>query len=389
MGLVNWAIKAAVAALLLGAALYTYSLGEQRAATQLGSPKPGGLFSPLSADLLRQDLIAAVQSNAASDQQALITQYTARAPLSEIPYEVGLARALSNADADAATKFARQAMRRQPRSLAARLHGLSTAAQTGRFDQVITDYERIVDLRAIDRNILADALIGVFRGSGDWSALVSYLKSMPVSGKSLLSRLMNEEISAADLEGLIALYPDYQARYLERQLRDGAYDEAYEAWQTFANPPIAELQQHPFNAAFEDRPEPSPFNWSISQDRAELQSRGGLYVTYLGTGRPFIARQVLAAKPGDYALTTEVQGRMPENGGALEWNLTCIESNQRISNSVLQLKTINEAEIFEETLTIPQEACAFQRLDLWGRSGDFPKTSRTEIMSVRLNKFSE
>lgn len=389
MGLVPWAIKAALAALFLGGAIYTYSIGEQRAASEQGVSAPGSYLSPLQAGILEEGLIKAVQADAAGDHQALIAKYAARAPLSEIPYEVRMARSLSTGDAAAAAEFAQQAMRRQPRSLAARLYGLSEAAQAGRFDQVIADYERIIDLRVIDRNILADALMGVFRASGDWSELVLYLKSMPTSGNALVSRLMSEQISAVDLEGLIALYPNFQSGYLNRLLRDGAYDEAYSAWKAFANLSDGALAKHPFNSTFEERPEPSPFNWTISKDRAEFQSRGGLYVTYLGTERPFMARQVLKAAPGDYALRTEVQGRMPESGGALEWNLTCIESKARIASSIIRLKTIGEREVFEETLTIPDEACGFQRLDLWGRSGDFPKTSRVEISSVKLSKISE
>ena len=80
---------------------------------------------------------------------------------------------------------------------------------------------------------------------------------------------------------------------------------------------------------------------------------------------------------------------MPEDGGSLEWTLTCIESRERVATSHILLKTIGDREVFEEVLSVPNEACAFQRLELWGRSGEFPKTSRVEMLEVTLKLFSE
>ena len=389
MGLARYAIKAALAAFFLWTALVVYSIGEQRGALETGAMTDGSIMSPLSKDNLRQDLITALQTDALGDHSTLIQAYASQAPTSELPYEAGLARSISRADAASASRFAEQALRRQPRSLAARLHGLSGAAQAGQFQSVISEYERIIELRAIDGNVLADALVGVFRASGDWSALVSYLKTNPSSGNRLLSRLMNESVPVSDLEALIALYPRYQSGYLERLIRDGAFDRAYGAWRAFSGLSEAEQIQRPFNPVFADRSESPPFNWEINRDRAEFQARGGLYVTYLGTERPRLARQILSTPPGDYVLRSVVEGRMPEDGGSLEWTLTCIESRERIAVSHILLKTIGDREVFEEVLSVPDEACTFQRLELWGRSGEFPKISRIEMLEVTLKRFSE
>ena len=389
MGIIQFAIKAALAAFFVFAAVYTYSLGEQRGAIEDRSDSAATVLHPLKTETVRADLIASVQEDALGDFDEQISLLTARAPLDELPYEIELAKALSLGDVELARSFADQAMARQPRSLAARLFALSIAAQAGNFTQVIDDYERLIELRAIDRNTLSDALIGVFRASGDWSALVEYLKTAPATGQGLVRKLMNESVAAADLQSLIALYPEQQSHYLDRLVRDGAYLEAYEAWQTFTGVMGETLDEIPFNPTFEEQSAPPPFNWLISRDRAEFQSRGGLYITYLGTERPLMARQIVSAPPGDYELSTQALGRMPEDGGSLEWILSCLGSNTQIANSRIELQTISQPEQFEITLTIPDEDCAFQRLDLWGRSGAFPKTSRTEILSVSLSKFSE
>ena len=389
MGLVKYAIKAALAAFLLWAALFVYSIGEQRGAVESGVAQSGSFLSPLSKDILRQELIAAVQKDATGSHSDLIQAFASRVPTGELPYEAGLARSITNADTLGASRFADQAMQRQPRSLAARLHGLSEAAQDGKFETVITEYERIIDLRAIDGNVLADALVGVFRGGDDWSVLIAYLKTRPSSGNQLLSRVMNENVPVSDLEALITLYPRYQSGYLERLIREGALDQAYRAWLAFSELSEGAQVARPFNPTFEDRSESPPFNWSISRDRAEFQTRGGLYVTYLGTGRPRLASQILRTPPGEYLLRSELQGRMPEAGGSLEWTLTCIKSRQRLATSHLVLKTIGNPEIIEDEFRVPDETCAFQRLELWGRSGDFPKTSRIELLEVTLEKLGE
>lgn len=389
MGLAQIALKSIFAALSVLAAVFAYSIGEQHASVEGSRDGSSLLIEPLRAERSRAALISAVQENAAGDFSEQIGSLARRAPLDPLPFEVELARALSSGAADEAEILARQAKARQPRSLAARLYGLSVAAQSGNYSQVLDDYERLIELRAIDGNILSDALIGVFRAGGDWSDLIEYVAGEPATGGRLLSRLMNETVAVDDLERLIAIYPDYQGRYLNSLSREGSYSRAYSAWRRFANLSDEAVMDLPFNGRFEDRPEPTPFNWSISRDRAEYQSRGGLYVTYLGTERPLMARQVLTAPPGDFILRTELQGRMPEAGGALEWTLICLGTNQRLANSILQLQTIGEREVFEETVTVPDEGCPFQRLDLWGRSGEFPKTSRTEIYSVQLIRFSE
>ncbi|MCR9271109.1 MAG: hypothetical protein NXH72_14045 [Hyphomonadaceae bacterium] len=389
MGIIQWVMKAALAAFFVFVAVFTYSVGEQRGATDTAAPASLSIMAPLKTDEIKTGLTSRVQNDLMGDFDQDLAALSERAPLDVLPFEIELARALTRNDAEAANAFADQALRRQPRSLAARLFGLSRAAQTGDYDRVIADYERVIELRAIDRNVLSDAIVGVFRGGGDWSALIEYLKSQPSTGRAILQRLMDEPVAVEDLESVIALYPQQQSRYLDRLIRDGATAQAFSAWQRFTGLADDALKSLPFNQQFEDLPAPPPFNWVISRERAEFQSRGGLYVTYLGTERPLMARQIISASPGDYILSTEALGRMPEEGGSLEWTLTCLGDNSRLAASQIELKTIGEQETFETTLTIPETNCDFQRLDLWGRSGAFPKTSRTEILSVSLDKFRE
>lgn len=384
MGLAKIGAKAVLAAFFVWAAIYTYSIGLQRGALEDGRADETGVLNSLRGEAKRAELLASMQADPAGDYVEDIQALALRMPADEVPYEASMTRASANFDPVAAGEFAQLAGVFQPRSLIARLHAMSQAAFRGETDQVIRDYERLVELRSLDRNVLADAVVGVFRGSGDWSALIDYVSTQPDTGSPILRRLMNERVDVEALESLIALYPDYQANYLNRLVRDRMFDEAYSAWQLFSNLDEPELANMPFNPNFEDRSEAQPFNWAISQDRAEFQGRGGLYITYLGTERPRMAHQITSAAPGEYMLRTEALGRMPENGGSLEWTFRCVDSRTRLAVQRVDLKTINQEEVFETRITIPDADCAYQYLELWGRSGEFPKTSRTEVLSVEL-----
>lgn len=384
MGLTGKAFKLALAIICFSAAALTFLIGEERGALEAGALKTERPLSLLRAHQSRTDLIGKVQEDAAGIYADLIQQLLRRAPLDPLPFEVGLSRALLLGDEASAERFADLALQRQPRSAAARLYRLSVSASAGQYDQVLQDYERLRNLRIVDQAVLTEALVGVFAASAEWSALLDYIRNSPSNGRSLLARLMREPVPPADLEPVLGVYPDFQSGYLSRRVREGAYEDAYRAWQTFTGLSDTARSSGVFNASFEPRSEPTPFNWYINKDRAEFQARGGLYVTYLGTGQPLLARQVLTVRPGQYALKTQLQGRMPEAGGHLEWHVTCLPTGQTLARSKLALKTISALETVETTLTIPNTDCAFQRLDLWGRPGAFPRTSRTEILSVRV-----
>lgn len=382
MGLGRIVGKSVLAIGLLGVAAFSFSVGEQRQAVVENREAAASIFQPLVVHKLRSSLVSEIQRDATSRNIQLEQHLARRAPLDALVFETALARSISNGQTAMAKRLANDVMVRQPRSLAARLFLLSSAAQAHDTRSLLTQYERLVALRSIDQAALSDALIGVFRESQDWSKLLDYLKTDRAAREGLVQRLINERIPAGDLQSLVALYPKLQKIYLSRVLREEGYRATYDAWREFGG-----LQDNvgvsvPFNGEFSTSTAPAPFNWQINGDHAEVQSAGGLYVTYFGTGRPYMARQITASETGRYVLRTEVRGRMPENGGSLEWLLTCAENNRKLMTSEIKLTRRGEPEVFEAEFSIPAEDCAFQKLELWGRAGAFPRTSRLEILSV-------
>lgn len=339
-------------------------------------------------DRLRQRTGDALQRNDLSLGQDLSRQLAVLAPTDVLPYEVALANAVQSGDATIMDEFAERALARQPRSLAAHLHFFQSAAQQGDYSSLITQYERLIKLRSLNSQLLTRALIGVFRGADDWKPLMEFLDERPNSGDTIIFQLLREPELPPEIDLLISKYPSAQSAYLSRKIKERDFQSAYQAWLTFADLSDEERRLFPFNGTFLIRAESPPFNWILHSSRSELQTDGGLYVSFAGTGTPLIASQVFSAAPGSYKLQTKAIGRMPPNGGSLEWFISCTENYKLLATSEILLSKISEEEVFETELSIPELGCRFLSIELRGRSGAFPKTSRVVVTSVELKNTS-
>ena len=316
--------------------------------------------------------------------QPLLPHLARVAPLDPLPFEQKLLEAVAEDHTENAHEFAQQVLSYQPRSLAARLYLLTSAARREDFDVVFNQYEGLVRLRSLNDALLTDALIGIFREGGDWSPLLEYLGSRPPKGDLLARKILAEPVQIEKIADIMQKYPSVMGQYLKILMREGFDDEAYELWKSYSGVHRQDLDALPFNGTFAVREELPPFNWFIDYGRAEIQPVGGLHVTYLGRGNPEIAQQVMAAPPGDYLLQTKATGRMPAKGGALELLLTCHGKRTPIARSNIVLAGNLGIEAFETEVNIPREECGFQTLQLFGRPGEFPKTSRTEVLSLEM-----
>lgn len=384
MGLIDALTRLTIAVLSLGAGVLSFAAGDQHRAIDRGDSGYASGIHPFVGSRLKSEMTSAAQSSSPNVDQRSLRQLATIAPLDPLPFELKLVEAIASGDTEATRNAAELVLRYQPRSLAARLQLLNLAAQQADYAVVFEQYEGLVRLKSLNDGLLTDALIGVFRQSGDWSPLLDYLNTMPPRGEILVRKLLVETISIDDIDPIIRQYPSAQDVYLEKLLRDGYADQAYSLWKSFAGLREQDRIASPFNGSFMPREELPPFNWSSSYNRAELQPNGGLYVTYLGSGRPDIIEQTMVAPAGTYVLQTTAKGRMPTNGGALEWSVFCYGATTPLARSVIALERPMETETFEATVQIPEDECNYQILRLRGRTGAFPKTSRTEILSVAL-----
>lgn len=380
--------KALLACGFLAAAFHSYSVGEIRSANNGNPVADLSVYQPLLVKEWRDRLTAAMEQGAADESKSLQQRLALRAPLDPLAFEVALVQAIQMGEEIGAENLARDVVSRQPRSLSARLFLLSRAAQRGSYGDVLLHFERLAVLRSVDQTALVDAIIGVFRDGEDWTLLLRYVRQGRPLSKELIRDLMSEPVETFEMEPLVADDPRLQSDYLRRLLRESGHDEAYAAWLRFRRSadPVAEA---PFNSRFLPDEAAVPYNWFVDSRHAEIQTSGGLYVTYRGVERPLIARQYFSAPGGVYQLVAEARGRMPEKGGSLEWSMSCAEPKTRLATMAVELNKRGEMETFETEVTIPVEDCAFQVIELWGRSGAFPKTSRTEFLSILLDPQTE
>ena len=371
-------------------AILCFSIGVQLDANRTVSTKAVPIYAVLNAYETRDELLSNANSLGEADRVILLETLAKQAPLDPIPYEVELAKAFRDGRKERASEFAQQALVRNPRSVSVGLFNLQDAVAEKLPQDVIQEYERLSALGVIEQGDLDAALIGVFRSIGQWDPLVEYLKPHPRNGGRVVQKLIKEDgIPAPLLESLLVDYPGHQAAYLRHLLDQGKYERAESVWRMFV-PDLSRLStSYVFNEALADLPAPAPFNWSLNPERAELQSSGGAYVTYLGSGTPMIMEELISAEPGDYALIVEAKGEISIDAGGLYWNVACASSRRILMTASLEFSRIDEFELFEFPVTIPTSECAFQRLFLQAKPGEIPTSIRAEIKSVQLTQATE
>ena len=384
MGLTDVARRTALSILFLCSAGLTYLFGDQLGALEQSREPTLSLFQPFKGERIRAELTQALQDGDYEIYEPRIEMLARQAPIDVVLFEYAMSEALMRGDSVKAEQLAMRAIAHQPRSLAARLHLLSTAVEKNDVKAVFQQYEALVRLRSLNNNLLSDALIGLFREQGDWRTLIDYLETGPPNGELITRRLIREDIADAHIERLMKSYPDLLGAYLLKLTQQGALQKARDIWVSDANLREDEQRALPFNGRFASRPQLPPFNWKLLSNSAERQNAGGLHVTYLGSGNPAFIEQTIQAPPGTYLIRTMAKGRMPREGGSLQWTVTCMGERSPLAYMAIELRRNLEIETFVQELEIPDEQCEFQNIQLLGRAGNFPKTSRTELVSLEI-----
>lgn len=384
MGLTDVAKRTALSILFLCSAGLAYSFGDQLGALEQAREPTITFFQPFNGERIRAELSQALQDGELQHNDPRVEVLARQAPMDVVLFEYAMSAALIRGDSANADQLAARAIAHQPRSLAARLHLLSTAVENNDVEAVFQQYEALVRLRSLNDDLLTDALIGLFRDQGDWRTLIDYLETLPPNGELITQKLLREDVADTDAERLMETYPDLLGAYLQKLTQQGELQKARDVWERDAGLSDEEQQVLPFNGRFAPRPQLAPFNWKLLNNRAELQNSGGLHVTYLGGGSPSFVEQVIQAPPGTYLMRTTAKGRMPREGGSLQWTVTCMGERSPIMNMQIVLRRNLEVETFVQELEIPNDQCAFQEIQLLGHPGNFPKTSRTELLSIEI-----
>jgi hypothetical protein len=100
-----------------------------------------------------------------------------------------------------------------------------------------------------------------------------------------------------------------------------------------------------------------------------------LRLIYYGRGDVVLADHLLLLPAGRFSLRALFSEALP--AGTFEWRMTCLKGLRQLASWPIDAPS--SSQMFE----VPAD-CPAQRLSLWGRMGDFPRTTTAELIRVSL-----
>jgi len=306
-----------------------------------------------------------------------------RSPLADAPLVYAGIEAMADGDRAKGDKAFTAVLARSPRNTMARIWLAQRAIEAGDYSRAIEHLDRLIAINYGDAAAYIDVLAGLGQLPEGAAALGTRVGASPAWGEAVVRRLNNDLPDYQTLLQLNVAAPGAQPAFLQRLVREQGVELAFIAWLSFLPPEELAGLQWPYDATFEGRPAPEPFNWSLQRDQAELTPGGGLYVTYQGRGRPVLASQTILLGPGLYRFEAEMDGSIKDSGGGLAWALQCLPSAQELA-AVKAVGLNDKPRVLEFDFTVPGEACSAQKLILRGDPGEFPLWARVTVHRVAI-----
>lgn len=276
----------------------------------------------------------------------------------------------------------KEALRRNPRVLSARLLIAQKLVEEDRYDEAVRE---VVTLIGVDRDRARDyfaALTEISATEAGQRAILKQLEPARWWTADLALRLNEGSTDFAFLYEVNKLVPQNREAFLRRLVGEGQYSLALLAWLEFSGV-AAEDINWPYNERFAERNALPPFNWTVENDRAEFMRGGGLYLVHLARARTLFSRQVMALGPGTYVMNADATGQRASGDGGISLKLRCAGAEDYVAS--LPLGQMSGAPRPDPvTLTIPPRGCEFQQLEFVGEIGQFPRVSRVEVKSVSI-----
>ena len=312
-----------------------------------------------------------------TDMRPVMKNLLSQEPLTSEPlYTYAI---LAGRDGDAALD---EALRRNPRILPARLLRAQRFLEEQRYDDTARELATLisVDRRRLDEYLAA--LVEVASFNEGQEAVLEQLQNDPWWEVRLMERLNKQSPDLQFLYEANRRVEETRPAFMDRLVKDGRLDLALEAWLDFTGIDLDSVQW-PYNPTFQDNGVLPPFNWEIEDGVSEILSRGGLYVVHTARDDVVFARQFTLLKPGEYDLSSRAAGEMLTGAGDILIRISCAGTGESLVT--LSLGRSLEGDIIAaDRFTVPQDECRFQRIDIAGTTGQFPRVSRLEISELTI-----
>jgi Tfp pilus assembly protein PilF len=176
-------------------------------------------------------------------------------------------------------------------------------------------------------------------------ALTTFLATSPPWRTWFLSELSARLSNQARLVQLFAALTETEnpptkeelRPYLDRLIKNGNFEQAYQTWRQTLQPEQREISPYPFNRDFEIAIDGAPFNWNLEAPRgAHVQivasedsgEKRALLVEFSG-GRVDFAnvKQLMMLPSGDYSFSGKVKTKDLRTSRGLWWHIFCASSS--------------------------------------------------------------
>ena len=324
--------------------------------------------------------------------RAAATAALAKAPLAEEPFFLEGLNALATGDPKRGEQLLNEAVRRNPRSRAARL--LLLDRHLRRNDVAKAGFEIAVLNRLIPRagEVLVPELARMVSDPQTGSAVVRVLEQEPKLQQMVLARLAStgadpelilriagsSNAAAATAQGL-----PWQRALITKLVEKRDLAQAYALWRKFSGLPAQNGAKGLYNGRFQALPGSAPFNWEYlggAAGAAVATKAPALEVEYYGRENFEFARQLLILAPGSYRIRFRAEGDAKGDDAKLAWTLTCLGSTSPLLTLPLQGIDASPRAVSASFRVAP--GCKGQWLRLAGVAGEFGTTQSLLISDM-------
>ncbi len=307
-----------------------------------------------------------------------------RAPLSPEPFLVRGVDAQLRGDRTTALRAFLAARQRNPRAVAARYFLADLYLKADQTEPGLAEISALARLVPESLPKIAPNLAAYAQNPKAAPQVKAMLRSHPQLELALLY-----DLSADARNGDLIAYlwsgrtgedaRPWQGRLMQQLVETGRFDQARSAWSRFTGF-TAEPGQL-FDADFTGKG-PPPFGWQLisgASGIAEPQG-GGLHVLYYGRDDLVLASQLMTLPPGQYQLSMKLAAGAPAPK-SLSWTVRCLPDGRTIAAIPLDRPGAVTAHF-----GVQAGGCAAQRLELNGKSPEFPERAELTISQLRLQR---
>ena len=301
-------------------------------------------------------------------------------PLGFQPLLVAATDKLAAGDEASGEKLLQAVLEREPRSTAAHFLLADLYVRQQRIPDALGHVAVLGRrVRGNGAQAFAGALAAYLRSSGDIRQVALVLQKDP-SLRSGVMLSLAQDVSPASAATLRALArpgdagQDWYRIAFERQLGGGNIGEA-RALLAAAGVRGGGTALSPLAGGIGV----GPLSWRLpagANGVAEPSNNGSLQLVYFGRADAALAEHLLLLPAGRYQLASQFAGSI--SPGTFEWRVSCPQGNRQIAS----IPIASGASV--RMIDVPA-ACPAQRLSLWGRMGDFPRTSSAELLRATLS----